>query len=102
MLKTIALSLLALVGTAAAAGDDGRCEKVAELAEMIMNARQEGVPMVAMMKNSSPGEGASDLSRMLIVAAYEKPGFSTKENRRRAVVEFQNDVYLQCVKEMAR
>lgn len=102
MVRRIALGLIMFAGFAGAAEDDGRCEKVAELAEMIMSARQEGVPMVSMMKNSGAGEGASDLSRMLIVGAYEKPGFSTKENRARAVVDFQNDVYLQCVKEMAR
>jgi len=102
MLRLVAVFLLVWSGFVSAEADDGRCEKVAELAEMIMSARQEGVPMVAMMKSNSQGEGASELSRMLIIAAYEKPGFSTKENRSRAVVDFQNDVYLQCVKEMAR
>ena len=102
MSRLVAVFFLVWIGSASAAEDDGRCEKIAELAEMIMGARQEGVPMVDMMKSNSQGEGASGLSRMLIIAAYEKPGFSTKENRSRAVVDFQNDVYLQCVKEITR
>lgn len=98
-MKAATLALLVFAGPIYAAGADSRCEKVAELAEMIMTARQEGVPMVSLMKAGSPGEGAADLTRMLIVAAYEEPGFATKENRARAVVDFQNDVYLQCIKE---
>lgn len=81
-----------------AAADDEKmklCKTYSETASMIMQARQGGDDMGAMMQ----AMGQSKIGRQLIVDAFAKPGFRTPENQKQAVSEFANDAYLACARE---
>lgn len=74
-----------------------QCSKISDAASQIMTARQEGVSMSKMME--APSEGAlGDLLREITVAAYEKSRYSTGPMKQKAVEDFHNDVYLDCIK----
>lgn len=94
----IAAILAGAAMTANAEESVDRCAQPAELAKAIMSARQAGVPLVDVLK-IEPGADFAELAKMLAIAAYDKPGFSTEQNRKRAIVDFQNDVYLECIKQ---
>lgn len=69
------------------------CESVGLLAKTVMEARQSGVAMQDVM------QGANELTRQLLIAAYEQPPYVSAGAKQRAITNFQNDVYLECVKQ---
>lgn len=76
------------------------CDQLGDLAKAIMSSRQSGVPMQEVMRIANKGKD-DELARAvreMIVAAYEKPRFSSESNRDGAKVDFQNEVYLACIK----
>lgn len=79
-------------------GEEITCEQYFTLGESIMRARQTGVAMPEMMKIA---EGNA-LFRALIITAYEKGLYSTKEYQKREINEFANDVYMACLKRDGR
>jgi hypothetical protein len=62
---------------------------------MLMEARQRGAAMSKAMETVEAGD---ELHRKMIIAAWDSPRYSTQEHQRRAIEDFENDVYLQCVK----
>lgn len=89
-------------GEGAAAMTDGEvhetCKVVSELAAMIMDARQSGVPMARMMETSVGGADVEfeRFNRSLVVEAFRRPRMSVEENRRDEVRDFENQAYLRC------
>jgi hypothetical protein len=69
------------------------CESMGELAYMVMELRQEGVPMSQTMQISD-----SDLVKAIIVEAYDYPRFSTQEYKEKAADDFRNEVEVECYK----
>lgn len=71
------------------------CETMGKLAEVIMEERQEGAKMRDMYSivNTEIGKG-------LIREAFKEPRYSTQEMRDRAIVDFGNDVYRECISSM--
>lgn len=65
-----------------------------ELAATIMELRQEGVNM-----GSAMGVTDNELARMLVIAAYETPRFSTEDYKQQAIQDFANEVMTICYKE---
>lgn len=101
-MKLSALTLIAAVvftGSAMAEDKTAVCDDVNALAESIMGSRQAGVDMAKMMAVAKES-GIEKLARVLIIAAYEQPQFHGEDYRRKAVSEFKNKVYLQCIKEV--
>lgn len=91
----IGLFPLALVAAGLAGqanGDPASCESVGLLAKTVMEARQSGVAMQDVM------QGANELTKQLLIAAYEQPPYVSAAGKQRAITNFQNDVYLECVK----
>ena len=81
------------------------CAEVSEIAETIMERRQEGVSMQKMMDIIAYGtgsKGATNITETLIMKAYEIPRYRVKDNRERAVQEFKNRWYLACVKDIRK
>ncbi len=72
---------------------DELCAEVHKTAAAIMENRQLGADMPRMMEIAD-GEPAV---RMLVVAAYKKPRFSTEAHQQRSVSDFANSAYLACV-----
>jgi len=78
---------------AGAEGEQHVCESMGELAYMVMELRQEGVPMSQTMQISD-----SELVKAIIVEAYNYPRFNTQEYKEKAAEDFRNEVEVECYK----
>ncbi len=70
------------------------CMAVSDFAHAVMRNRQNGTPMSKVMEEAA-GER---LHEELIVEAYSRPRYSSKEMRERQVLDFENEVYGYCFK----
>ena len=73
------------------------CPGVAAIAKSVMEARQENVPMARMMEVSD-----TELLREMVVAAYDRPAYRTENVKARAIRDFENEWYLNCVKAFSK
>lgn len=69
------------------------CKSISKLAESIMSARQNGVPMSEAMDISS-----DTLVRALVEDAYKKPALSTPEFKQKLIRDFADSAYSICWK----
>lgn len=69
-----------------------RCDALSGLAGSIMEAHQTGVSMSAAMRAAD----SDPLTEKMIIAAYEKPRYSTDKMKRQEIAEFRDTVYLMC------
>jgi hypothetical protein len=104
-----ALSVAALVvalGTASiAAGSDENgqahefCFAQSELAEVVMQRRQEGIPMRKVMEKLSHvevGDVQKGLTFAMVTDAYSRPLFNSSGNQQESINEFGSLIYRQC------
>lgn len=96
-MKLATLTLIAVIGTAAAEEKQDVCVQVDALAQSVMEARQAGVQLSRMISIAKQ-TGTYDLIKPLIIAAYDRPQFNGEAYQRKAVNEFKNQVYLECIK----
>ena len=77
-----------------------RCKSMSELSKIIMQKRQDGVPMSEMMEKvvNTSTQPLRDLIRLLVISAYEKPRFNTPEIQQKTILDFENESYLTCTK----
>jgi len=73
------------------------CGGYADTAKMFMERRQSGESMRAMMEVADGLGGFEEVAKALVIKAYEEPRYHTEENKKRAAVDFSNDVYLSCI-----
>lgn len=75
------------------------CTVASELAKMVMQKRQEGVLMSAILVALDKVERNPfiDLSKKLVIAAYEKPRYSTEDFKNRAIIDFANESMSVCM-----
>lgn len=71
-----------------------QCSSIASLAEVTMRARQLGVSMVKLME----AQNTSKLGESMIIAAYEIDRYISDEGQQRAIGEFRDKAYLNCLK----
>ena len=91
--------LIALALTAATTAQaETICDTYSGLAETIMDGRQTGTPMAAMIAIVSDDAYATHMVR----TAYEHPRRHTGENQQRAIEDFRDAVYLECYKAMGK
>lgn len=95
------LILLALCASSSfVQADDESCKAMAFLAKQIMAGRQAGVPMTkAIDLSKNENQTVEKVSRLFVIAAYEEPAYSTKAMQEKAINEFENKMYLPCIKE---
>lgn len=77
-----------------------RCKSMSELASIIMQKRQEGVPMseiVEKVVNTTP-QPLQEVLRLTAISAYDKPRFNTPEIQQKTILDFENEAYLTCTK----
>lgn len=99
MIKLLVLAV-ALTTCGVQAKDQSFCEQTTELATAIMKARQNGVPMIDLIKLSeetAAGTEMQNLIKLMVTEAYKKRAYNHKENQDRAVVEFANEYTLACI-----
>jgi len=93
-LATPTIAAMALWVTPVFAQEDP-CTIWGELAATIMELRQGGINMGTAMNATD-----NELARMLVIAAYETPRFSTEGYKQQAIEDFANEVMMVCYKEL--
>lgn len=73
---------------------DRMCSGWAELAELIMERRQAGMPLADMLV----AVGDNELARSLTIDAYNQTRYSSENVRERVTREFSNELHLLCLK----
>lgn len=89
----IVLSMAIISDRASAAPHDEHCDQVEEVAEAVMEARQRGVPARDML-----GIANDDITRAIVIDAYDSQRYSSHTLRERAVRDFAERVYITCHK----
>ncbi|PWI54802.1 hypothetical protein B5K03_08765 [Rhizobium phaseoli] len=77
------------------------CKSVGEAARTVMTQRQRDVDMSAMMEVVDKQQEIDEFKnafRQLIIAAYERPAFSTEDMQAKEIAEFVNVIQLACYK----
>lgn len=98
MLVRLILAVILSLPVSVYAGDYIQtCAKLGGVAEKTMIKRQEGFPMQKLMEVVAVGD-LREMMESLIIAAYDSPRYATAGMQQKAVEDFRNDVYLQCVK----
>jgi len=90
--------MLTTIALAATMTATAHCGNVADAAELIMEARQNGVPMRDMMETAV--ESGVDLLPHLVEDAYSRPGYATERHQQKAVLDFTDQWYLGCIRAM--
>lgn len=77
---------------------DVLCKNEANFANLVMTGRQTGVPMSVYFEKVSGGISleAKEELKNIIARAYATPRFSSEGNRREAIEDFTNEIYLEC------
>ena len=82
---------------------DDLCTDVANYAEKIMTYRQTGKSIIQAMqeipsmdREDLPQDAKETFKKDAIIEAYEKPFFSSAEYKKRAIVNFMNEYYIDC------
>lgn len=76
------------------------CDGIDELARVVMNSRQNGIPLKMMMDVFSDTEFTKEQHRLfqkMLTEAYEKPRFSTESIKQETITEYGNKWYLVCL-----
>lgn len=95
MKKTVLCFLLLLAPAIAMADDVEVCSEFADSAKMIMELRQQGVDLSEVMKRKAIKD--FELGRKIVLLAWGQPLYSTEEYKVRAVMQFKNEVFRQCM-----
>ena len=92
MKKILILALLATFSLSAKPTLED-CKVVSNLASQIMENRQYGVDMAKMYEIAK-----EDLSRQMILQAFEVPMYQTEKNKQIEISKFKNSWFKSCVK----
>ena len=103
MKQIIAAAILAVAIHAPAMAQDAdqpvTCADMGNLAESIMVARQNGIPisqLVVIIDAAEDSPGANRLYRSIVLEAYERPRFMSASSRTRSIEDFRNDIETFC------
>lgn len=101
-MKTLLLTSFLIISSPAAADEvSENCYVIGGLAEAIMDARLNDIPMYKVMEifddPAMPPE-AVDVGRGMTILAYQSPAYTTDGAKERAIVEFRNKAEVTCHK----
>lgn len=107
-MKTLIIALvLTLTSFSAKAYDTDLCGNLAGFAEQAMTWRQQNSDITQILAvnaktaesfgNSEKAEILKALMNLLTIKAYKTPLFSTNENKARAVIEYKNNFFVECL-----
>ena len=97
-ISIIAIIVIASVFFSFPAKADKYCKEVAEVAKITMIVRQTGVSIVDTLQKVQGTKQQKELLTEIIIMAYKKPRYLGKKAQKKAVTEFENTVYLTCIK----
>lgn len=75
------------------------CTEIAGLAEVIMEGRQNGTPMHAMMDVAAQGSdpAMNSATEALIIDAFSHPRYSAERYKQNTISDFADSAYLSCI-----
>jgi hypothetical protein len=104
MKKLLCIICFCLLTISATYANDN-CYNVSDVAQTIMKARQENIPLKSMLElldrvddSKYEGQQAKKYIKDIIIDAYSRPGFSAESNKQRAIVDFSNEYMIKCLK----
>ena len=79
------------------------CKNMGEYARTVMEGRQNGVPMSKLIDLAASSDASTGPTmQQIIIEAYDHPRMSVEANKATATVDFENKVYLECIKVMLK
>ena len=99
MKKLILITLLSLSLFTSSTVYAASCFEVSDMAKLVMEARQYGVSINAMMEvvEKESNKELKNLVRLMVVEAYKVPRDFMPEYRTRTITEFSNTWYVTCL-----
>jgi hypothetical protein len=94
MRTLIATLVLLMALSAPAQAEQAYCENVADMAERIMELRQNGASAADVMAIAK----GNDLLQAMTVEAYEGGRYRVEANQQREIADFRDEWYLWCFK----
>ena len=97
---TIAATLIAASYAPHSIAEDV-CAPIEGSARVTMESRQAGVPLstsIRIANDSAVRQSTKDLLTAMVREAYEQPRYSTERMQERAIRDFTDDWYMQCLK----
>ncbi|MCL5767342.1 hypothetical protein [Acinetobacter sp. ANC5681] len=76
------------------------CESLDSLSTSAMTARQKGVALIEVLKMADTVEGAEDQKKyvqIIIKQAFAETRYSSPEYQAKAITDFRNKIYLDCI-----
>ena len=70
------------------------CSGAHDLAKVVMQLRQQNISIVSVLSKIE----ADEMTKNIIILAYEKPLYSTQEMKDKTVADFANEVFMICYK----
>lgn len=89
---TAILSVPSFAADKPADKEEDICKKWSELASSVMELRQKGVPMTALMATDN------ETIKKIVIDAYSEPRLSTSKYQKEAIDDFANKYALECYK----
>lgn len=90
-MKSLILAIFVLASFGVAADD--KCQNVADMAKVVMEAHQAGMAMGKTLEILNGGE----LATMMIKDAYSRPRFRSEDNKLDSVGRFRDEWHLACL-----
>lgn len=78
------------------------CKGYSEVARKIMTLRQGGEKMSFLMEAAAETGEFAEMSKLIVRMAFEEPRYRTPENAEKAVVDFENEIYVKCIRRLAQ
>lgn len=97
-ISILAIIVIASIFFSFPAKADKYCKEVAEVAKITMIARQTGVSIVETLQTVQGTKEQQELLTEIIIMAYNTPRYLGKKAQNRSITEFENMVYLTCIK----
>ena len=91
-MKYLTLIAALLFAPPAFAEEEDGCKVLGDLAHLVMERRQERVPMSDMMAIAAD----NDFIRQVVIEAYDRPAMNVAENQREMASNFRNDIEAIC------
>jgi len=99
MIRRMAISILLVAPVAWGAEWSGRCDLVSGIAQAIMTAHQQGLPMsmvVHAVEEASSDRAIGDYVTRLVIRAYAQPRYATELSKIEEIREFRDRAYVEC------
>jgi hypothetical protein len=103
MKRMILLSLAICFSSGSFAESEDVCKSLSGLSKQIMEIRQYNNPPITDFlaiyeNNANYNDSAVEITKGLIIDAYDKPRFTTKKYQTESIKNFSNKVYITCIK----